>query len=397
MGLNAMSESDPVDHGVDDEISLLDLLQVLAENLRLLLIAPLLVGLLALGGSYLITPTFTATTRFMPPQQQQSAAASLVAGLGAIGGLAGAAGLKNPADQYVALLKSQSVGMALVERFSLMQRYEAQLRFDALKVLEQRTRIVAGKDGLISIEVDDRDPAFAAEAANAYVEELRKLLTRLTVTEAQQRRAFFEKQLSQAKEQMVLAERTLRATGVSGSDLKSQPQAAISAVAQLQAQVAAQEVKLGSMRGYLAESAPDFRQAQTELASLRSQLGKLEGGTSAGAGAFGGSTREGTADYVARFREFKYYETLFDLFAKQYELAKVDEAREGAVIQVVDPAVPPERKSKPKRSQVAVLATLSAGFLLLLFVFVRQAWRKAQKDPVAAEKLALLRRTLRRG
>ncbi len=397
MGLNAMSESDPVDHGVDDEISLLDLLQVLAENLRLLLIAPLLVGLLALGGSYLITPTFTATTRFMPPQQQQSAAASLVAGLGAIGGLAGAAGLKNPADQYVALLKSQSVGMALVERLGLMQREGAQLRFDALKMLEQRTRIVAGKDGLISIEVDDRDPAFAAGAANAYVEELRKLLARLAVTEAQQRRVFFEKQLSQAKEQMVQAERTLQATGVSGSDLKSQPQAAISAVAQLQAQVAAQEVKLGSMRGYLAESAPDFRQAQTELASLRSQLGKLEGGTSAGAGASGGSTRDGTADYVARFREFKYYETLFELFAKQYELAKVDEAREGAVIQVVDPAVPPERKSKPKRSQMAVLATLSAGFLLLLFVFVRQAWRKAQKDPVAAEKLALLRRTVRRG
>ncbi|MGQ0711974.1 MAG: Wzz/FepE/Etk N-terminal domain-containing protein [Rhodoferax sp.] len=388
-----MPENGPMEYESDDEISLLDLLQVVAENLRLLVLGPVLVGLLALGGSYLVAPTFTATTRFMPPQQQQSAAASLVAGLGALGGLAGAAGLKNPADQYVALLKSQSVGTAMVERFALMERYESKLRIDALKQLEQNSRIASGKDGLISIEVDDHTPALAADMANAYVEELHKLLARLAVTEAQQRRVFFEKQLTQAKEQMTQAERALRATGVSGSDLKSQPQAAISAVAQLQAQVAAQEVKLGSMRGYLAESAPDFRQAQTELASLRSQLSKLE--SSSALDAAGAPAGAGAADYVARFREFKYYETLFELFAKQYELAKVDEAREGAVIQVVDAAVAPERKSKPKRSLMAVIAALGTGFALLLYVFVRQAWRRAQGDPVAAEKLALLRRTIK--
>jgi uncharacterized protein involved in exopolysaccharide biosynthesis len=95
--------------------------------------------------------------------------------------------------------------------------------------------------------------------------------------------------------------------------------------------------------------------------------------------------------YIERFRDYKYKETLYELFAKQYELARVDEAREGAVIQVVDPAVAPERKTKPKKALIAVVATLAAGFALLLFVFVRQALRSAAGDAESAQKLARLR------
>ena len=155
-------------------------------------------------------------------------------------------------------------------------------------------------------------------------------------------------------------------------------------MAELQAQIAAQEIKLGSMRGYLTETAPDFKQGQTELAALRGQLAKSERTTApAATGA--------DADYVARYRDFKYYETLFDLFSKQFELAKIDEAREGAVIQVVDKAQAPERKSKPKKAFVAMLSTLAAGFALLLFVFVRSALRGASQDPGSALKIASLR------
>ena len=377
----------------DDEISLLDLLQTIVDNLRLLVLGPLAAGLAALGISFLIPPTYTAKTQFLPPQQQQSAAASMLASLGSLGGLAGAAaGLKNPADQYIAYMKSNAVKDALIDRFKLMDRYDARLREDTRKALDEKARIASGKDGLISVEFDDKDPKFAAEVANAYVEELRTVLGRLAVTEAQQRRLFFEKQLVKAKDNLTAAEQALKATGISDSVLKSNPVSAVAGVAALKAQITAQEVKLGAMRGYLAETAPDFKQAMTELANLRAQLAKQDKDDAAGPG----SGSAGQGDYISRYRDFKYHETLFELFAKQYELAKVDEAREGAVIQVLDAAQPPERKSKPKKALIAMIATLAAGFVLLLFVFIRQALRNAGGDQETAGKLAQIKSSWRR-
>lgn len=389
-----MAEFDqqPSPGGDDDEVSLIDLLQVVADNLRLLVLAPLAAGLIALGVAFVIPPTFTASTKFLPPQQQQSAASAMLQSLGALGGLASAAGaLKNPADQYVAFVKSQSVQDALIDRFKLIDRYDAKYRQDARKSLESRSRISAGtKDGIITVEIDDEDPAFAAQLANAHIEELHKLLGRLAVTEAQQRRLFFEGQLAAAKNSLIKAEQALKASGVNSSAIKASPEAAVEALAKLKAMVTAQEVKLASMRNYLTDAAPDFRQAQTELAALRSQLARAEREDPSPA-----RSRE-ESDYVAKFRDFKYQETLFELFSKQYEIARIDESREGAVIQVVDVAKPPERKSKPKKALIAAVTTLAVGFLLLLWVFVRQSIRNASQDPESAEKLANLRRAWRR-
>lgn len=372
----------------DDEIQLLDLLQTIVENLRLLVLGPLCVGLLALGLSFLITPTFTAQLQMIPPQQQQGAAAAMLQSLGALGGIASAAsGLKNPADQYVAMIKSRSVQDALIERFQLIERFGVDYKQDARKRMENLIRVTAGKDGLIDIEVDDKDPAFAAQLANAHVEELRKLMDRIAVTEAQQRRQFFELQLQQTKDKLAQAEQALKATGVNSSAFKSAPEVAVAAVAQLQAQIAGQEVKIRSMRGYLSESAPDFKQALTELSALRAQLAKLEKST---------PNSDSDSDYVARYREVKYQETLFELFSKQYELARIDEAREGATIQVVDAAVPPERKSKPKKALIAVLVTLATGFVLLLGVFARQALRSSADNEETAMKLQALRQGWRK-
>jgi uncharacterized protein involved in exopolysaccharide biosynthesis len=279
-------------------------------------------------------------------------------------------------------MKSNSVQDTLIERFKLQERYESKFKVDTRKVLTSNARATSGKDGLITVEIDDKDPQFAANLANAHVEELQKLLGKLAVTEAQQRRMFFEKQLAQVKDKMVAAELALRATGVSGSALKSNPSAAVAGVAALQAQVTAQEVKVGAMRGYLAETAPDFKQAMNELANLRAQLAKQEKEQPADSG---------QSDYVAKYREFKYQETLFELFAKQFELAKVDESREGAVIQVLDAAQAPERKAKPKKALIAIIATLATGFALLLFVFIRQALRNASQDSESAQKLSALK------
>lgn len=376
--------------GGDGEISLFDLLLVIAENARLLIFGPLLAGLAALGIAFIIPPTFTATTRILPPQQQQGAAAMLASQLGALAGVAGAAGLniKNPADTYVALIKSRSVADRLLDRFELLAVYEKKYRQEARKALENATKVSAGRDGLITIEVDDKDPRRAADMANAYVEELQNLTGSLAITEAQQRRAFFEKQLQQAQENLKKAELALAQTGAGEGLIRSAPPAMIEGIARIKAQVTMQEVRLATMRGYLTEDNPQFQLAQRELASLRSQLLLAERDLPAKAA-------QGN-DYLNRYRDFKYQETLFELMAKQYELARLDEAREGALIQVVDPAVIPERKSKPKRALVAILTTLAAGFVLLLFVFIRESLRKGRNDPEVAGKLARIGSGFRR-
>ncbi len=367
----------------EEESILLDLLQVVADNLRLLVLAPLLVGLATLAYTFTVTPTFTATVKFMPPQQQQSSAAAMLAGLGGLGGLAGAAvGIKNPVDQYVAFLKSQSVQDALIDRFTLSERYKEELRQDTRKSLDGRTVITSGKEGIISLSADDKDPQFSAQLANAYVEELNQLLKRLAVTEAQQRRLFFEKQLEDAKNKLVKAEQALKASGVSSNALKASPQAAIEGLAKLKAAITAQEVKLASMRGYLADTAPDFKQAQLELAALKRQVSSSEMAEASGS--------VGDSDYIGKFRDFKYHETLFELYAKQFELARIDESREGAVLQVLDAAQPPERKSKPKKAIIALVATLASGFLLLFYVFIRHELRIAAGAPGSSEKMRQL-------
>lgn len=372
----------------DDEISLLDLLQVVADNLRLLVLGPLAVGLAALGISFAIPPSFTAKTQILPPQQQQSSAAALVQSLGALSGLAGAAaGIKNPADQYVAFFKSNAVVDAMIDRFKLIERYEAKTRTDARLTLTQRTQVKSGKDGIIVLEYEDEDPAFAAQVANAYIEELEHLMGRLALTEAQNRRQFFERMLKGTADRLAAADKALRETGVSAGMLKTNPVAAVEAVARMRAAITAQELKVANMRGVLADTSPDMRQALTELSNLRAQLTKVERDEPADAG---------NSNYLTRFREFKYQETLYELFARQYELARVDEAREGAVIQVIDAATPPERKTKPKKALIAVVATLAAGMALLLFVFVRSAVRNAGSDPEQAEKLSRLRTSFRR-
>ena len=376
-----------VDDGTEDEISLLDLALVVAENLRLLILGPLAVGLAALGYAFTIEPTFTAKVVMLPPQQQQSAAASALQSLGALGGLAGAAGIKSPADQYVALMQTNTVEDRLIERFKMMEVYKTEFKADARKALEQNTRISAGKkDGLLTIEFDDKSPQRAAEVANAYVEELRRLTSSLAITEAQQRRAFFEKQLAQTKDKLTAAQRALQAAGINEGAIRAEPRAAAEVYAKLQAEITAGEVRLQTMRGYLAETAPDFQQAQNQLTALRGQLARREAVNTSGS----------QGDYVDRFREFKYQETLFDLFARQYEVARIDESREGAIIQVLDPATPPERKSKPERAMIAVVATLAAGFALLLWVFARHALRNAREDTESAQKMGQLSAALRR-
>jgi len=369
--------------------TLLDLLVVLAENLKLLVFGPLLIGLSALGITFLMTPEYTARTMILPPQQQGSAISTALQSLGPLAGLAGAAGgLKNPGDQYAALLQSTTVSNRIIETHKLMEAYKSSTRQDARERLASTVRFSVGKkDGLIIIEVDDTDASRAAAVANGYVLELRKLTTELALTEAQQRREFFERQLQGAKASLSAAQHALQGSGINEGALRAEPKAAADAYAALRAQATAAEVRLQSLRGYLTEQAPEFRQAQVALAAVKSQLTKAEAVNQDAA----------SSEYVSRYREFKYQEALFELFAKQYELAKLDESREGATIQVVDVATVPEKRSKPQRAYTAVVSTLFGAFVVVLFILIRAGWRVVARDPANAQRLARLRRVWQRG
>ena len=376
------------DADADDGIDLLDLALPLVANLKLLIAGPLLAGLAALGITYLIAPTYTSRTAFLPPQQQQSAAASAIASLGALSGLAGAAaGIKSPADQYVALLQSTTVADRLIDEFKLMQVYERKFRFEARKDLTANVRVALGKkDGLITVEVDDEDPQRAAAIANRHVDELRRLTGQLSLTEAQQRRAFFETQLKQTRDRLTEAQQALQASGFNPGALKAEPKAAAEGYARLKAEATAAEVRLQTLRRNLSDTTPEVQQAQTMLGALRAQLAKTEESTDL----------TGGPDYVSKYREFKYQETLFDLFARQYELARLDESREGAMIQVVDVAAPAEWKSRPKRALIAAATTVATLLLLAMFVVGRHFWRQSAARPESAAKIDRLRNALGR-
>ncbi len=301
-----------------------------------------------------------------------------------MGGLASAAGgIKNPADQFIGFLKSTSIQDGLVERFKLQDRYEKKFKVDTRKELEANTKIAAGKDGIISVEFDDHDPQFAADVANGYVQELRKLMGRLALSEAQLRRAFFEGKLKEAKEGLAQADQELRATGINASTLKSSPTAAVEVVARVRAGIVAQEVKIAAMRGYMTESAPEVKQAMVELGALRAQLANAEKTE---------PQETGQSNYVERYRNFKYQETLFELFAKQYELARVDEGREGAVVQVVDTAQKPEKKSKPKSAIFALVAGGLSFLLIVIILMLGFMFRTYSIDNATSEKWKLIKK-----
>jgi len=393
----------PANHAAqdDDEISLMDLLLVLAKHNRFIIKLTGAVAVLAVIYALLQPNIYTAKTVILPPQQGASTASMLLGQLGGLAGLAGgAAGIKSPNDLHIGMLKSHTLADQMITRFKLQQKFKAKTMEATRATLAGGTLIASGKDGFITIEYSDKDPQFAATIANAYVEELDRLNSTLAVTEASRKRLFFEKQLKSARTNLDVAEIALKQTQERTGMIQPEAQsgALIAAVTNLRAQIAAKEVELAAMGAFATPQNPDYRQIQQVIAGLRAQLAKLEA-NSAGRDIKvpTGKLPETGLEFLRKTRDFKYQETLYELLSKQFEIAKIDEAKEAALIQVVDKALVPEQKSKPKRSLIVILATLMALFLGVLLAFVKEASERASQDPASAERMNLLRRYLRRG
>ena len=385
---DTLTENMPEKAESSDDVSLLEILIVIGRRKKFLARSTLSVAALTLIVTLLLPKSYTATTSVLPPQQNSNIGAALlsqVGNLGALGSLAGSSlGLKNPADLPIALLKSRSVEDAMIQRFDLMKLYKEKKLSDARKALEKHTSIESKvKDGIIRIEIEDRSPQRASEMANAYVDEYRKLSAHLAITEAGQRRLFFEQQLVDAKNNLAGAEEALKASQQKSGmiQLDSQAKALIESVAALRAQIVAKEVQIKSLSLSETPSNPDILMAREQLSALQSQLRQL-GGTQSGEDSDlivpRGKIPEAGMEYVRKLRDVKYNELIFELLAKEFELAKLDEAREGALIQVVDPAITPDRKSFPKISIIVPVVTVAWLLLAVISVLFQDGTFRAQ-------------------
>jgi len=393
----------------ETEVSVLDILVLLAGHKRFIVRFVLGAAVLGTVVAFLLPVRYEAKIVLLPPQQNSSIGSALLGQLGNMGSLGalaslagGSLGIKNPADMYVSLLTSRTVEDALIQRFGLMEEYHERRMSDTRKVFESRTTAVAGtKDGLIRISVEDRDPKRAADLANGYVEEFRKLSASLAITEAARRRSFFEGQLQQAKDNLTTSEEAMRKTQQSTGVLQidSQARALIEAAAILRGQVVAKQVQIQSMRSFAAEDNPRLILAKQELAALQSQLERLAGSqhdTGSDINLSKGRVTESGMEYLNRFRDLKYSETVFELLAKEFEVAKLDEAREGAIVQVVDAAVPPDKKSFPPRVVIVVLMTLIGFFVACGWCIVSEGFRqRMNQDPAERQRLDALRAMFR--
>lgn len=388
-----------------DDLSLLDFLIVLVDRKRLIFWITAAFTLIAIPVTLLLPKRYTATVTVLPPQQNSSLGAMLAAqlgsmgsssGLSGLGGMAalagGSLGLKNPNERYVGMLRSRIVEDAVIQRFELQHEYKKKYLSDTRKAFERRADVDGNaKDGMIHISVEDRDPQKAAAIANGYVDEFRRLSQSLAIGEASRRRLFFEQQLEQAKDKLADAEEAMKQTEQSTGliQLDSQARALIETVASLRAQIAAHEMIIQGMQTYATDQNSQLVQAEQELASLRAQLAKLGGSEQSDNNLIvpKGLVPEAGLKYLRKLRDVKYYETIFEVLARQYELAKLDEAREGEIIQVVDPAVVPDKRSFPKRAYI-VLGVFAGGFLIaILAAFAIAGLERMKHDPESAVKV----------
>ncbi len=376
-----------------DDISVIDILIILAKRKKSIFFFTFGAAVLAVAVSYLLPDLYQANTKVMPPQQNQSSASALLSQLGGLAGAAGGiGGLKNPNDLYVGMLRSRSVADRLVARFDLKKVYDTTSQEIARSKLEGDTVISAGKDGLITIGVEGRNQKLVAPLANAYVSELLGLTKVLAVTEASQRRMFFERQLQGSKEQLEKAERALKgglaARGVISVDAESR--GILGTIARLRAEASVKEVQLNSMRAFVTPSNPEFRRVEQELIGVRLELSKLENGR-AGTAPDQSESSQGGLENVRIMRDLKYHQMLYELLAKQYEVARLDEAKDPPIIQVLDPAVEPERRSWPRRTFILVMTTFVAFMLAVLWAFFREASERVAATPAGLAKLSMLK------
>jgi len=379
-------------------VDLFDLLFVLSDARKRIAIYVLVAMVIGAAIALIIKPTFTASALIMPPQQGQSSLTSVLGQLGSLASLAGVSSqVKSPADMYIGVLESRTISDHLIEKFNLKELYRTKTMEDTRDALKRHTKLLAGKDGLIHISVDDHSPTRASDMTNAYVDELYLMNSHLAISEAAQRRVFFDQELANERNSLTTAEDALRQmeekTGV--IQITGQAESIIRSIAQVRAEIAAREVELQATRTFATDQNPDAMRIQQEINSLRDQLSKLENDPRASQLSAGnlqaGRVPAVGLEYARKLRDVRFNEALYELLTKQYEAARIDEAKAAPLIQVVDRAVPPDKKSSPHRTLLTLGFGLLGFFLACAVTLTSRILDHMERVPGYTAKITRLR------
>jgi uncharacterized protein involved in exopolysaccharide biosynthesis len=380
-----------------DEMNLFDYVLVLLKRKRMIIAVTVGITLATALVSLIVPKTYRAESTILVPSQNLSLSSQLLSQLsGATGlNLGAAAGVKTTGDLYVALLKSRPVLDGVIEKLRLRKPKESpdEAREHLLKQLKARDD---KRSGIVTVSIVDNNPRRAADIANSLVDELKNLNRTLAVTEAGRRRLFYENQLKDVRESLLGAEESMKGfqerTGAIKID--DQARAVIQSIARLRAQVASREVQLRVARSYATRQNPEVQWLEEEVRGLKEQLGRLESKSGRGADPLvstGRMPQLGT-DYVRRMRELKFNEALYEILLKQFEVAKLDEARDAPMIQIIETAVPPEIRFTPRRAQMIVTAFVVSFFVAVLGAFFLEFMERSKQNPRNREQLEAMRR-----
>jgi len=382
----------------------------------------------SLAIAFLIPKEYKSTASIMPPEQQSSGAMMLAAlvshtgSLGALGNLAGLAGGHASADLFVDLLHSGTVSEHLINRFDLQHVYRKRYRVDAAKHLARITNInVNKKSGVITIQVEDTSRERARDLAQGYLDELNQLVVKTNTSAARQERLFIEERLRSVQTALQDAELQLSqfSSKSSAFDIKEQTRAMVDAGARIEAELLVEQSGLQSLRQIYGDDNIRVRQSQARIANLQRELVNMKGApvsTSAGTTNDPGGDSTGKGDsvelypplrqlpglgvsYTDLYRHVKVHENVFELLTQQYEMARIEEAKDVPVVNVIYAPGLAEKKSFPPRLLLTLLLTFVSLVVASVLVLARTHWMAlATNDPrkeIAVEIIPVLRRRFR--
>jgi tyrosine-protein kinase Etk/Wzc len=380
---------------VEKEINLLELLRVIVRRRMLIIKVCTAAAVLSVCYSLTLTNIYTATSKFYPPQKETpiGSIASLIAQAGPLASLGGLGG---PGDLYLAITKSRTVADAVVKRLDLQKEYKAKTDEAARNAAMGAVKIAVGKDGIITVSANSKDPRKAADLANAFVDETVKRSVQLYLTKAGGERHFLERRMETAKVELKNAESELKEFQEKHKTIKADSQAtvAIEGIARLRAEIVSKEVQLATLRNSMTDESNEVKALKAGIARLNSQMGAVTG---SGGGdtiipATGNIPGIGI-EYLRKLRDVKIQEAIFEQISKQYELAKINETKDSSSVQIIDEAVPPSKKSGPKRSLIVIVSTFTAFIISLGIILIQEFLLKL--SPEDAEIIREIKQALR--
>jgi uncharacterized protein involved in exopolysaccharide biosynthesis len=383
-----------------------------AEQLRLLwgrrkfFFRASVIGLVASTAlAFLLPKSYTSTTQLMPPDSQSASGLAMMAALagkggGGLGSIAeDVLGVKSSGSLFIGVLRSETAQDRLVEQFDLKNVYGARLVMEARMHLDESTAISEDKkSGIISITVTDHSPQRATDLARAYVDQLNSLIAELSTSSAHRERVFLEERLKVVKQDLDDASNQLAQFSSKNNtlDIQQEGKAMLDAAANLAGQLIAAQSELEGLRQFYTDNNPRVQALKARVTELRRDMEKLSGVNSNGtpnipsAGAKGSSAEMPYPSirnlpllgvkYADFYRRAKIQETVYELLTEQYELAKVQEAKETPSVKVLDPARVPERKSYPPRLLMMLLGTFVVLAIAIAWVIAAENWRSGDPD-----------------